>query len=872
MAITVTERVLDARLKQIDETNETARVYECPVCGKGQIHVDKSVFYGRCNVCEATLIDFKPLPHQQDFLSSNTTFKLLIGGFGCSRITDKVLMYDGSVKMYKDLKVGDLLMGKDSTPRKILHIHSGEDEMYEVKFKGYDTPLYVTGNHELYLRNWTYKYKGDGTKRYRRHLRDSEDIFIKVSDYMRQSQRFKKDNLWIFSEGVDFESTEVPLDPYFLGLLLGDGSFVENKTKLTTTEDIFINMFPHKHVYKDARNGVRDVVYDETITDKIRQLGLSDKRSHDKFIPTQYKINSREVRLQVLAGLIDSDGHASNGKGYEITLKSEQMVDDIVFIGKSLGMKVSKKIKKVPNYPDNTYYRVHISGYGVDQIPVRLERKKLKLNPNKRHNLRAFTIKKISDSEPFIGITVDVDNLYVEGIHFSILKNSGKTTVACYETAYHALTTPNGATLLTAPTLQQMKEAILPELNKFLPPWFLEDGRAKGNPPVYTLTNGHRILVYPSNEEQKIRSLNLTRFHIEEGSGVEYAIFSQLQTRLRSHAGIVRDSKGREIGNKFSGIVSTNPEISWVLDDFLLKCKKINGTKHTNLEPYEKIMHSKREDEFEAFISTSFDNTMLPRGTIERISAGKDDRWKRKYLYSILDQREGLVYPDMPNHYVEPFHIPHHWKRIAGYDPGTADPTAMLIGAIDPTTNIIYFYHEYYVTDQTIPYHAEKLNPYIKPYQWLKPIQADPSVRKRSAESGQTYASYFKKLTGITLSPANNDILLGIDKVRTYLYKGRIKIFNNLENFKREASLYQFPSIEERDRNTNNKPIDKYNHLMDCLRYVIVGLPENPDQFTPVYLQSDALKKEVYSAFGVGTMENTGKDYKKVVYGFRRGG
>ena len=106
---------------------------------------------------------------------------------------------------------------------------------------------------------------------------------------------------------------------------------------------------------------------------------------------------------------------------------------------------------------------------------------------------------------------------------------SGKTTIACFADAYHALTTPNGKTLITAPTLQQMRVAVLPELEKFLPPWFLKDGRPKGNPPIYRLTNGHEIHVYPSDNEQKIRSINLTRFHIEEGSGVPKNIFDQLQ-------------------------------------------------------------------------------------------------------------------------------------------------------------------------------------------------------------------------------------------------------------------------------------------------------------------------------------------------------
>lgn len=451
---------------------------------------------------------------------------------------------------------------------------------------------------------------------------------------------------------------------------------------------------------------------------------------------------------------------------------------------------------------------------------------------------------------------------------------SGKTTVACFETAHHALSTPHGKTLITAPTLQQMKEAVLPELEKFIPPWFLEGGKPKGNPPKYTLFNGHEILVYASDEEQKMRSMNLTRFHIEEGSGVDHAIFNQLQTRLRSHAGKVFDENGVEIGDKFSGVISTNPEDGWIKEDFLFKSSKLNGSKHADLEAYAPLMAPKREESFETFISTSFDNTMLPRGTIERISAGKDDRWRRKYLYSILDQREGLVYADAFKHFVEPFHIPHTWKRVAGYDPGTSDPTAMIIGAINPTTDVIYFYDEYYVTDQTIPYHADRLKPRINPFIWYKPIQADPSVNRRNSESLMTYRSYFKQLTGITLQPANNDILLGIDKVRTYIYKGKVKFFNNLVHLRKELSLYSFTPIGARDRNTNNKPIDRHNHLMDALRYCIVGLPENPDEFRASVGWADVGKNHSVSGFGqkepddMPTLRNV-ENKSRVVMGFR---
>lgn len=88
---------------------------------------------------------------------------------------------------------------------------------------------------------------------------------------------------------------------------------------------------------------------------------------------------------------------------------------------------------------------------------------------------------------------------------------SGKTTMCVAEVAHHAISIPGGRTLITAPILKQIKDAVLPELNKFLPPWLLEKSTLTPS-PFYKLKNGHEIVIYASNDEQNLRSLNLTAF------------------------------------------------------------------------------------------------------------------------------------------------------------------------------------------------------------------------------------------------------------------------------------------------------------------------------------------------------------------------
>ena len=153
---------------------------------------------------------------------------------------------------------------------------------------------------------------------------------------------------------------------------------------------------------------------------------------------------------------------------------------------------------------------------------------------------------------------------------------SGKTTMDAAEVAVHALSIANGRTLITAQSLQQVKEAVLPELEKFLPPWFFSKPPVKTPLPKYTLKNGHEIIIYPSDNEEKIRSLNLTAFWIIEASGVPFSIFTQLQTRLRNSAAIVKDSMGREIEHNFMGLVESNPEEGKINPALLVKINASN--------------------------------------------------------------------------------------------------------------------------------------------------------------------------------------------------------------------------------------------------------------------------------------------------------
>lgn len=399
---------------------------------------------------------------------------------------------------------------------------------------------------------------------------------------------------------------------------------------------------------------------------------------------------------------------------------------------------------------------------------------------------------------------------------------SGKTTMGACEITNHALSVSNGRTLITAQSLQQVKEAVLPELEKFLPPWFIAK-QTRTPLPKYTLINGHEIVIYASNDEEKLRSLNLTAFWIIEASGVDYSIFTQLTARLRNRAAIVKDREGNEVEHNFLGIVESNPEEGWIRDEFLLRSAKIFASKSVDTSSYDKLKVKKPENSYHSFLSASPDNKYLHKTFISDMCVGKDDRWIAKYIYCRLEVKEGAVYPDFMNCLVDPFPIPEDWLRIFGFDKGWTDETCLCCGALDTKNGICYIYDEYYVAEKPVTYHARRIKEKVMGCKMYKNIIADPSVRNKNDRDGVSYRDYFYNVSGLWLEEGNNVIFDGIERVRDFMYQGKLKVFTNCVNLKAEAQNYLWK--KDKYGIMKDQPTEKENHLMDAMRYLVMALP-----------------------------------------------
>ena len=206
--------------------------------------------------------------------------------------------------------------------------------------------------------------------------------------------KYIQEHLKGYSVGAEFASKPVPFDPYILGVWLGDG---ESACSRITNQDAKILHYLREKLseYHLSLNYVSDYQYSisydlhrqkkDTRNNKnvFLQVLKDCNMINNKHIPDLYKINDRNVQLQMLAGIIDTDGYYSvKSKYYEITQKNKKLSDDILFISRSLGFTAyQKEYKKSCMYKgekrEGTYFTVIISGSNIYEIPVKIERKKV---------------------------------------------------------------------------------------------------------------------------------------------------------------------------------------------------------------------------------------------------------------------------------------------------------------------------------------------------------------------------------------------------------------------------------------------------------------------------------------------------------------
>ena len=301
---------------------------------------------------------------------------VLTGSLGtgkCLGYNERCLMFDGSTKPVQKIKTGEQLMGDDSTPRRVMSTTKGRGPLFQI-YPAKGEPFVCNDAHVLCLKS---------------SVSDAVE-HVSVTDFLAWPRQ-KRHQARLYRTGCDWPKQPVSVDPYWLGIWLGDGD--TNSPTITSADDEIVryhiayaeSLGLSVTVFVDKRGNAAKT-YSASVKDRrkarmegnpLRKLlngyGLcAADGSQIKRIPCAYLHNSRAIRLQVMAGLIDTDGSKSRGGKrtakhaakqsngvYEITVKPKEFADDIRFLAQSLGYFAQTKIKICNS---TAYYRTFISG------------------------------------------------------------------------------------------------------------------------------------------------------------------------------------------------------------------------------------------------------------------------------------------------------------------------------------------------------------------------------------------------------------------------------------------------------------------------------------------------------------------------------
>lgn len=349
----------------------------------------------------------------------------------CLSPETEIVMADGSIREIKDISVGDQVMGPDSKPRTVLSLHKGTSKMWKVK-QTWGVDYVVNEGHIVCCK------KKVPSRYENRQAKDRywKNFDVPVEEIPLMSGYSQRKIMGYKVKGWDLPEKDLPVDPYLLGLWLGDGLYTE---PIITTPDheivTYLNDFcekngfvlsKHKSNKYEYRIIEKERLFRNRLKSALKDLGVLG----NKHIPESYLTASRKQRLELLAGLIDTDGYSQYKKGhprskycFEIGFKNRNLIEQTRRLALSLGFRCNSIITRTADVKvrtskgehilhDYTHYRITISG-DVDEIPVLIERKKIPPKETVQDNLAtSLEVECVGEGE-YVGFSCDGDHLFL---------------------------------------------------------------------------------------------------------------------------------------------------------------------------------------------------------------------------------------------------------------------------------------------------------------------------------------------------------------------------------------------------------------------------------------------------------------------------
>lgn len=352
-----------------------------------------------------------------------------VGG-PCHRLGTLICMADGSFKPVENISLGEYVLGIDNKPKKVQRLFSGVDTIYRVEqIRGED--YYTTGDHKLYLINRDKKV----SEKTQLRITKTKDWEALTTYRKRCYVGVKNKKPLVFHN--EYQESKQLLDPYFLGLWLGDGYRSVPGLIINRTADIEILEYMQQLSKKTKtklhiRTKEKDR-YNVDMCHAIFSIGEDGIDSYftkgfvhynlfyNKHIPDAFLYGTVDTRLAILAGFIDTDGYYDPNKGhFEVCCKNDRLCFQLAFLCRSLGAYVKQGLApsqehvvkgKTIKYTETNRLSIRFQDPSI--VPTKTKRKIGTNIRNRERNIHTSPIKAITavGIEPYAGIQVE-DSLY----------------------------------------------------------------------------------------------------------------------------------------------------------------------------------------------------------------------------------------------------------------------------------------------------------------------------------------------------------------------------------------------------------------------------------------------------------------------------
>lgn len=365
------------------------------------------------------LLTYEALMDEDSLISSveesdKLRYEFVTGPAGsgkCLGIDTPVMLCSGRIVPVQSVETGMQLMGPDSKPRTVLSTNSGHGPLWRITpVKG--MPWVCNDVHILTLMGTNEK--------------EGQIIDVPLNEALGFRRGFIPDKNWkLFRVPVDFEEQEVPIHPYIAGAWLGDGTvgtsylslgiakepIIEKLSKIHT-DSVVSSWVPKNNYYRVRLSGARETL-NHYLTDGNK----------GREVPYCYLTNSREIRAEFLAGILDTDGALTGSNGIDLTTKHKDVADAVAFLCRSLGFSayITTKTVQLKGWREpRDYYRLSISG-DLERLPC------VRLKPKPRKQVKDV-LRTGWKAEPigqgrYYGFTLDGDGRFLLG-DFTVTHNT----------------------------------------------------------------------------------------------------------------------------------------------------------------------------------------------------------------------------------------------------------------------------------------------------------------------------------------------------------------------------------------------------------------------------------------------------------------